>query len=197
MSRARNIAASYQTLTTVGATVAALPVFKIGDMIWSCRGAVPSGFLACDGAAVSRATYADLFAVIGTTHGAGDGVTTFNLPDARGRSAVGTGQGSGLTNRALGATGGAESHTLTEAQMPMHGHPFFASYATQSTANSTSTGGFMTNSGGTSARTAHTGRGVWNPRSTNRRHGRRRGAQQHAAVHRHELLYLHWRLIRG
>jgi len=46
--------------------------------------AVPDGFLACDGSAVSRTTYAALFAAVGTTHGSGDGVTTFNLPNASG-----------------------------------------------------------------------------------------------------------------
>jgi microcystin-dependent protein len=131
--------------------------FKIGDTIWSSRSAAPAQWLACDGAAVSRTTYADLFAAIGTAFGVGNGTTTFNLPDARGRSPVGVGAGPSLTARALGASGGAEAHTISEAEMPLHGHPFFASYATQSTANSTSTGGFMTNSGGTSARTAHTG----------------------------------------
>ena len=49
----------------------------------------PSGWLICDGAAVSRTTYADLFAVIGTTYGAGDSSTTFNLPDFQGRAPVG------------------------------------------------------------------------------------------------------------
>ena len=63
--------------------------------------AAPAGFLLCDGSAVSRTTYADLFAALGTTWGAGDGSTTFNLPDLRGRSALGAGTGSGLTPRSL------------------------------------------------------------------------------------------------
>lgn len=54
---------------------------------------VPDGFLACDGSAVSRTTYAGLFAVISTTWGVGDGSTTFNLPDLRGRSIIGAGTG--------------------------------------------------------------------------------------------------------
>ncbi len=82
----------------------------------------PTGWLLCDGTAVSRATYAALFAIIGTTYGVGDGSTTFNLPDIRGRAPIGAGQGSGLTNRALAATGGAETHTLTIAEMPAHTH---------------------------------------------------------------------------
>lgn len=62
----------------------------------------PSGWLVCDGSAVSRTTYATLFAAIGTTWGTGDGSTTFNLPDLRGRAPIGAGTGSGLTERTLG-----------------------------------------------------------------------------------------------
>lgn len=51
-------------------------------LAWTTGVAAPAGFLACDGAAVSRATYADLFAVVGTAYGVGDGVTTFNVPSA-------------------------------------------------------------------------------------------------------------------
>ena len=94
----------------------------------------PSGWLFCFGQNVSRATYADLFAVVGTTYGAGDGSTTFGLPDIRGRVVAGqddmggtsanrlTNQTGGLDGDILGATGGAETHTLTTAQMPAHTH---------------------------------------------------------------------------
>lgn len=69
----------------------------------------PAGHLLCNGAAVSRTTYADLFAVIGTTYGAGDGSTTFNVPDMRGRFPLGkAASGTGST---LGGTGGAIDHT--------------------------------------------------------------------------------------
>lgn len=84
----------------------------------------PTGWLLCDGSAVSRSTYADLFTAIGTAFGVGDGSTTFNVPDMRSRSPIGAGQGSGLTNRALAATGGAETHTLTTAEMPAHTHSY-------------------------------------------------------------------------
>lgn len=79
-------------------------------------------FLWCQGQLVSRTTFAALFAAIGVTYGSGDGSTTFALPDMRSRSPVGAGQGTGLTSRALGSTGGEENHTLTVAQMPSHAH---------------------------------------------------------------------------
>jgi microcystin-dependent protein len=83
----------------------------------------PTGFLGCDGAAVSRTTYAALFTAISTTWGVGDGATTFNLPNFQRRVAVGSG-GSGTATLAntVGSTGGAETHTLTEAEMPAHTH---------------------------------------------------------------------------
>ena len=83
---------------------------------------VPDGYLECDGTAVSRSTYAALFAVIGTTWGAGNGTTTFNLPDFTGRSILGAGSGSGLTFRSVAEKGGTETHTLQESEMPAHTH---------------------------------------------------------------------------
>lgn len=94
----------------------------VGSSIQFFGSAAPDGWLFCDGAAISRSAYADLFAVIGTTYGAGDGSTTFHLPDMRGRVPVGTGTGSGLTNRALGSTFGTETHQLTIGEMPTHNH---------------------------------------------------------------------------
>jgi microcystin-dependent protein len=82
----------------------------------------PTNWLFCNGSAISRTTYANLFAVVGTTFGAGDGSTTFNLPDFRGRAPIGAGQGSGLTNRALGTQAGAETHILSSTEMPVHTH---------------------------------------------------------------------------
>lgn len=80
----------------------------------------PAGWLICDGSAISRTTYSKLFEVIGQTYGAGDGNTTFNLPDMRGRTpiGVGTGTATGATAHTLGQKAGAETHTLTEAQLP-------------------------------------------------------------------------------
>lgn len=107
---------------------------------FAASGSTPTGWLLCDGTAVSRTTYADLFAVAGTTYGSGDGSTTFNLPDLRGKTAIGAGQGYGvglsgsgliggvttMSNIALGATGGVNSVTLTGAQTgtPSHTHTY-------------------------------------------------------------------------
>lgn len=77
----------------------------------------PENYLFCDGSAVSRTTYATLFGVIGTTFGAGDGSTTFNLPDLSGRVPLGVSQA-----HALGSTGGSETVTLTESELPAHVH---------------------------------------------------------------------------
>lgn len=77
----------------------------------------PQGWMLCDGSAVSRTTYAALFAVIGTTYGSGDGETTFNIPDLSGRVVIGSSQ-----SHALGTTGGSETVTLTADQLPAHVH---------------------------------------------------------------------------
>lgn len=78
----------------------------------------PSGWLLCNGDIVSRTTYSALFTAIGTTYGAGDGSTTFALPDMRGRVPIGVGQGAGLTNRTLASTTGVESITLSSSNIP-------------------------------------------------------------------------------
>jgi microcystin-dependent protein len=94
-----------------------------GSVVDFAGASAPTGWLLCDGSAVSRTTYSALFAVIGSTYGTGDGSTTFNLPDARGRVTVGTGLGSGLTNRTLAANGGEETHVLSIAELAAHNHP--------------------------------------------------------------------------
>lgn len=94
----------------------------VGSISFYGGGSAPSGFLLCDGSAVSRATYASLFSIIGTTYGVGDGSTTFNLPDMRGRMPLGNGQGSGLTDRNLDDDGGTETHQLTTSEIPSHTH---------------------------------------------------------------------------
>lgn len=81
----------------------------------------PSGWLLCDGSAVSRTTYANLFSVLGTKCGAGDGSTTFNLPNIKGRSLVGVDPDDTDFN-VVGKTGGEKAHTLTINEMPSHNH---------------------------------------------------------------------------
>jgi microcystin-dependent protein len=99
--------------------LAAVPTGAVLDFAGSTA---PTGFLLCDGSAVSRSTQAALFAVIGTTYGAGDGSTTFNLPDLRSRLSVGVGTGGGLTARTLGDIGGEETHKLALAELAAHNH---------------------------------------------------------------------------
>lgn len=93
----------------------------VGDIKMSVYSSDFYGWLKCDGRSVSRTTYALLFAVIGTSFGSADG-NSFNLPDSRGRVLGTIGQGSGLTNRTLGASTGEENHTLTTSEMPAHTH---------------------------------------------------------------------------
>ena len=97
----------------------------------------PAGWLTCDGSEVSRVTYPALFAVIGTTYGAGNGSTTFNLPNRKGR--VGVGYDDSQTEfNALGETGGAKTHTLTKAEMPTHNHATTTDTAAKALSTTTS-----------------------------------------------------------
>lgn len=93
----------------------------IGTIIPYSASTIPDGYLECDGSAVSRTIYADLFAVIGTTYGTGDGSTTFNLPNLKGKVAVGQNTGDASFD-VLGETGGEKTHKLTVSEMPKHTH---------------------------------------------------------------------------
>jgi microcystin-dependent protein len=88
--------------------------------LWSTSTA-PEGWLIADGREVSRTTYAELFAEIGTTFGTGNGTTTFNLPDLRGNIPVGL-QSTDASFNAIGKTGGSKAESLTIAQMASHTH---------------------------------------------------------------------------
>jgi microcystin-dependent protein len=97
-----------------------------GIILPTARISPPTGYLFCDGAQISRSVYATLYAALGGANspwGQGDGSTTFQVPDLRGRNIVGAGAGPGLTNRALGSTGGAEYHYISTNEMPAHSHP--------------------------------------------------------------------------
>lgn len=103
-------------------------VMKVGDdpppgtLEDFAGGTVQAGRLACDGSNVSRTTFAALFNKIGTTHGSGDGSTTFTLPDRRRRVAVGSGgTGTSQLGNAVGNTGGAESRTIGTTNLPASG----------------------------------------------------------------------------
>jgi microcystin-dependent protein len=126
-----------------------------GTVVPFAGSSAPTGYLLAQGQAVSRSTYSDLFSAIGTTYGSGDGSSTFNLPDLRGRVVAGkddmggssanrlTDQTGGLNGDTLGDTGGSETHTLTEAQLAAHTHgagsytALFPGDGTQSTAGGT------------------------------------------------------------
>jgi microcystin-dependent protein len=128
--------AIYCVLTSIlsgggGVTVAqlvTLGALNYGEMRDYAGTTAPTGWLLADGSAVSRTTYASLFAVVGTTYGAGNGTTTFNIPDMRGRvSAMPPGaslrlstdfsNSGGMTSVALGGTGGEQGHLLTSGEI--------------------------------------------------------------------------------
>lgn len=114
--------------------------------IWTSD-AVPDGWQLCDGTAISRADNEELFDVIGTAYGVGDGSTTFNVPDLRGRVPLGQDDMGGssadrVTNTqadTLGGSEGAEDHTLTESEMPSHTHSYQTPVWTASGASGGST----------------------------------------------------------
>ena len=120
---------------------------------------IPSGFLECNGAAVSRTTYSALFTIIGTTYGAGDGSSTFNLPDLQDNVIIGK-----SNNKTLGSTGGANATanagnvggstanaTISVPQLPPHSHPGNAPSGSgniSNVGNRTTTSGNSGNAGG-------------------------------------------------
>jgi len=124
------------TLETDAFTIAGVSVLPLpaGSLMPYAGSSAPTGYLLCYGQAVSRSTYAALFSAISTTYGSGDGSSTFNLPDLRGRVVAGqddmggssanilTNQTGGLNGDTLGATGGSETHTLLITQMAEHSH---------------------------------------------------------------------------
>ena len=146
-STSGNVLTSNGTTWTSAAVPSQLPTG--GLMMWATSSA-PSGWLLCNGAAVSRSTYSGLYAVVGTTFGSGDGSTTFNLPDYRDRMPIGAGttysaNSSGGSKDAIvvshthTATDSGHSHTYGSAQ-GITGGPYTAAQGTNTGAFSTSTG---------------------------------------------------------
>lgn len=132
MSLARKIGSLVSTaFGSIDPAIGGLPAGVVAPFAGATA---PTGWLLCYGQAVSRTTYAALFAAIGTTYGAGDSSTTFNLPDLRGRVAAGkdnmggaaanrlTTAGAGIDGATLGTAGGSQTNTLTTSHMPAHNH---------------------------------------------------------------------------
>ncbi|MEM7204846.1 MAG: tail fiber protein [Planctomycetota bacterium] len=94
---------------------------KIGEIRMFAGNFAPGGWHFCDGTLLQVNQYSAAFSILGTTYG-GDGRQTFGVPDLRGRFMMHTGSGPGLSTRNLGAKGGRESVTLTEANLPPHTH---------------------------------------------------------------------------
>lgn len=132
-------------------------VTKTGMITMFAGATAPLGFLLCDGAAVSRTTYTDLFNLIGITYGAGNGTTTFNLPNLKGKIPVGL-DSTQTEFDSLGETGGEKAHTLTVDEMPAHTHTIpvqgAGGMALQIQQTNTSSGGTQ-NTGSTGGGNAH------------------------------------------
>lgn len=142
--------------TYVDAQLASFGGLPVGSAIPFAGLTTPTGWLLCDGSAVSRATYANLFAALGVTYGVGDGTTTFNVPDLMGRTVIGVGAGSGLTARSLNDAVGTETHVLDVTQIPAHTH-------SGGLVNSSTSGAGAGSSFGTGQLTGSTGGGLAHP----------------------------------
>jgi microcystin-dependent protein len=143
-----NMAASKGYVDTqIAAIPAASDMTPAGTVIYSARTTAPTGYLAANGAAVSRTTYATLFSAIGTVYGVGDGSTTFNLPDLRGEFVRGFDDGRGVdSGRTMGSNQAAalasHTHTGSTAGAGAHSHSTnFSSVVTQPGGNETPGGG--------------------------------------------------------
>jgi len=96
-------------------------IVPIGQINMFAGSTAPTNFLLCDGAAVSRTTYATLFALVGTAFGAGNGTTTFNVPNLKSRFPIGL-DSAAVGNDSVGETGGTATTTLTTTELPAHTH---------------------------------------------------------------------------
>lgn len=173
MPSALPIANSYLELSPAG-NVSAVPSFvvqnPVGSIIMFGGSVAPTGWLLCDGSVVSQAVYANLFGVIGSAFNTGgEGIGNFRLPNFQRRTGVGAGgAGTATLGNAVGNSGGAESVTLTTAEMPSHTHTDSGHTHPNTTYASAGAGGFLanTNTIGGSLTTINTGSGVANIQST-------------------------------
>jgi len=127
-------AAVFKSNVSIGGTLTGGGAIPSGTLLPYAGATAPTGYLLSFGQAISRSTYAALFSAISTTYGVGDGSSTFNVPDLRGRAVAGqddmggpsadrlTDQAGGVNGDTLGDTGGLETHTLTVAQLAAHTH---------------------------------------------------------------------------
>ena len=149
------------TITTDGNPIGAIIMFA--NMT-----SIPSGYRECDGASISRTTYATLYALIGTDYGVGDGTTTFTLPNLQGRFPLmyGSSSATGATTHSMATSTGEETHVMTTGKMVTHLHAaggLVTTYAYKSTTNtgsaSNQTGSSvqMYNSSAITGSTANTG----------------------------------------
>ena len=141
----------------------------IGEIYMYAGNTAPNGFLMCDGSSISRTTYADLFDVVGTTFGTGDGNTTFGIPNLQGRVIIGV-----SVNHSLGNTGGEESHQLSSSEIPSHSHSIPSHGHTSSIQATTPTlthnitqPAFTYDAPSGNSRNAFGRNGYWNTTSTN------------------------------
>lgn len=116
----------------------------LGEIRMFAGAFAPNGWLKCEGQTLPISQNPALFSLLGTTYG-GNGITTFNLPDLRGRVPMHSGQGPGLSVRTLGQMGGSESVTLTVNNLPAHSHSLNANTAAGTTG--VPTGALLGNSG--------------------------------------------------
>ena len=135
--------------TQIAAIPAATDLTPAGTVIWTARTTAPTGYLKANGAAVSRTTYATLFAAIGTLYGVGDNSTTFNLPDLRGEFVRGFDDGRGIdSGRTMGSNQAQnyQSHTHTGTTAGAGAHSHTTTYAYGYNFGSTGRGGGGANS---------------------------------------------------
>jgi len=162
--RSNAIAVRWNGIIDEGTPAVPGSIIPVGGIIDYAGTSVPNGYLECDGSAVSRTAYPLLFAAIGTTWGAGNGSTTFNLPNLNGRVTIGKGSRTvgdtsvGSESQSYTPSGSVNNHTLTENEIPSHDHAQVAHTHSVSGGKVTDHNG---SSGGMSANESHYHKGYF------------------------------------